>query len=270
MKKLLKFFSLAALVLLISACGSSTKDGVYQAMESTPSEGWSYYLTYEVKDGQMTNFEYNAVDLQNGGSKDKAALAKDGAYKLAPGNAGEWNEQAAVIEKWLEENQGLGDVTFDDEGKTDAVAGATIHFNNVETLLAAAQEAGPVEPGDLEDGVYYAQAPKDDQGYIYTLGYFVKNGVILGAHADAYQMGKVDGEEAKLFKSALSEEGKYDLGEEATAPYHEQLATVSQFIIDNQGFGDIEVNDEGKTDAISGATVAVKAWVELFDKAEKQ
>ena len=83
-------------------------------------------------------------------------------------------------------------------------------------------------------------------------------------------MAKVDGKETKQFKSALAAEGKYDLGEDATAPYDEQLKTVSQFIIDNQGFGDIELNDEGKTDGITGATVTVKAWVELFEKAEKK
>lgn len=269
MKKFLRFFSLVALVLVVSACGG-TKDGSFQAMESAPSNGWSYFLTYDVVDGKMTNFNYDAVSLQTGSAKMKSELSKAGAYKLAPGNAGEWHEQAAVIEKWLETNQGLGDVTFDEEGKTDAVAGATIHFNNVKTLLDAAAANGPVTKGELKDGVYFAKSGKDENGFVNTFGYFVNNGVILGALGDAFQMAKVDGTMTAVFKTTLAADGKYDLGEEAVAPYADQIAAISTFVVENQGFGDITVNEEGKTDAISGATIGVKAWVELFKKAELQ
>lgn len=269
MKKVFKFFSLAALVLVISACGgNSTKDGSYQAMDTVPGNGWTYFLTFDVKDGKMTNFDYNAVDIQSGNAKTKAEVSEAGDYKLAEGNAGEWHEQTAVIEKWLEDNQGLGDVTFNDEGKTDAVAGATIHFDNVETLLADALAAGPVEKGSLEDGVYFAEGKKDEKGFVATLGYFVNNGVILGAHVDAYQMAKVDGKEAKVFKTQMAIDGDYDLKSD-TGAYNEQAAAVGKFIVENQGFGDVKANDEGKTDAISGATIAVQAWLDLFEKAVK-
>lgn len=270
MKKVLRFFSLVALVLVVSACGG-TKDGTYQAMESAPANGWSYFLTYDIVDGKMTNFNYDAVNLQTGSAKTKGELSEAGIYKLAPGNAGEWFEQAAVIEKWLEDNQGLGDVTFDAEGKTDAVAGATIHFNNVQTLLDAAAANGVVTKGELTDGVYFAQGKKDDKGFTATLGYFVKNGVILGALGDAFTMAKnEEGQMAPVFKTTLAADGKYDLGAEAVAPYNDQVATISKFIVTNQGFGDITLNEEGKTDAISGATITVQGWVDLFAKAEKQ
>lgn len=271
MKKIFKGLLVMALVLFVSACGGSSapKDGFYQAAGQPTDSGWTYFMTFDVKDGKITNVDYNGVNLAEGVKDKKVDLSKAGGYKLAPGNAGEWHVQAEKINKYIEENQGLDGVEFNDEGKSDAIAGATIHYDDTVDLLKNALDAGPVEQGDLTDGIYFAEDKKfDDKGFKYTLGYFVNHGVILAVQADAYQMGKDDdGKEVKQFKTVLAKEGKYDLGEEAVASYDKQAQAVNDYILKN-GNLDVEVNEEGKTDAISGATVSVGHWVTLFKEAQ--
>ena len=272
MKKLFKGLALSALVLFLAACGGSStpKDGYYQAAGTVTSSGWTYYMTFEVVEGKMTKVDYNGVNLRDGVKYNKVTESEEGRYKLAPGNAGEWHVQAALINKFIEENQGVAGITFNDEGKSDAIAGATIHYDDTAKLIEDALAAGPVEQGTLTDGIYYkAETKADDKGYTYTFGYFVNHGVILTAHADAFQIAKEDGKEVKQFKTTLSKDGKYDLGADAVAPYHEQALAVAKFLIDNGSFDGVSVNDEGKTDAITGATVSVDRWIALFNELAK-
>lgn len=273
MKKLFRGFAVAALVLFLAACGgssSSDKDGYYQAAGTVTDSGWTYFMTFEMKDDKITNVKYNGVNLRDGVKEDKQTESEAGRYKLAPDATAPWHEQAKKIEEYIEKEGNVDKITFDKDGKSDAIAGATIHYDDTKKLLEDALAAGPVKKGDLKDGIYFAEdAKKDEKGFKYTLGYFVNQGVILTANADAYQMGKEDGKEVKQFKTTLAKDGKYDLGKDAAGSYDKQAQAVADYLIKNQNL-DIEVDKEGKTDAISGATVAVGHWVELYKELSKQ
>jgi major membrane immunogen (membrane-anchored lipoprotein) len=172
----------------------------------------------------------------------------------------------------LIEHQNFNGIKFDEAGKSDAISGATIMYSDVVDLFNEAKKAGPQEAGDFTNGVHYAEDAKaDDKGYIHTLAYFVNDGRIIAAHVDAYKLETVDGKPTKQFKTDLAQlpEGdanKYSLAEGSVAPYNEQANAVSKWIVDNQGFGDASIDSDGKTDAISSATITISNWVDLFNK----
>ena len=51
-----------------------------------------------------------------------------------PAAAGEWYEQAEALEKYIVEHQGL-DITLNEEGKTDAISGATINLTAIQEAV---------------------------------------------------------------------------------------------------------------------------------------
>lgn len=270
MKKLFKSFIALALVFVLVACGGGgdkLAEGKYQAAGATADNGWTSFVAFDVKDGKMENFKFDSVNLMTGDQETKAQQAAAGKYNMQKGGES-WDIQAKKIEDFVMEKQGLDDVKFDKDGKTDAVSGATVSFGELPALIKAAKDAGPVKAGDLKDGVHFAQAAKkDNNGFTYILGYFVNDGIIIAAHADAFKIDKVDGKETKVYKTVLSKAGKYNLADNAVGPYYEQAAKVVQHILDNQAL-DVKVDDKGKSDAISGATINIGNWVTLFQQAK--
>ena len=51
-----------------------------------------------------------------------------------PSAAGEWYEQAEALEKYIVDHQGL-DVILNEEGKTDAISGATINLTAIQEAV---------------------------------------------------------------------------------------------------------------------------------------
>ena len=51
-----------------------------------------------------------------------------------PSAAGEWYEQAEALEKYIVEHQGLN-VVLNEEGKTDAISGATINLTAIQEAV---------------------------------------------------------------------------------------------------------------------------------------
>ncbi|MFW6288513.1 MAG: hypothetical protein ACOC2Q_01900 [Spirochaetota bacterium] len=78
------------------------------------------------------------------------------------------------------------------------------------------------------------------------------------ATSEAGEFGAAGYEDGEL-KAELSQEGEYGMVEEtdAIAPWHEQAQAAEQWLIENQDIGELELDDEGRPDAISGATIRV-------------
>ncbi len=279
MKKLLSI--LFALALILVACGGDTEteekeekketevstyeDGYYHAMAAVDEKGWATVVMFEYKDGMIDTFEFDAYNLKTGSKKSKFEMSEAGEYNLPEGAVGTYHEQAQAIMDYVVENNGLEDVEFDSEGNSDAISGATIDYSDLGTLIDEALKAGPVEEGDLEDGVMFGKADTDDKGWTEQVAYFVDNGIIIGAHVDAT---KVEGEETS-YKSDLSVAGEYKLPDGSAAPLFEQFMTIEEEILADQAdFGNIEVDEEGKTDAISGATISLDGFIKAFNEAK--
>ncbi|WP_432408455.1 hypothetical protein [Wukongibacter sp. M2B1] len=122
------------------------------------------------------------------------------------------------------------------------------------------------EEAKYEDGVYFAKADdfSPNSGWMEVVTIEVKDGKIVtaqwnGAHKD----GGID-------KRTASKEGKYQMVEKggAKAPWYEQAEKVEAYLVDTQDPKAIEYkDDEGHTDAISGASIKVKGFFSLAEKA---
>ncbi len=276
MKKLIT--ALFAFMLVLTACGgddnnnnddnsSSREDGYYHAMGETASNGWTPYVTVVVTDGKISEFNLDSVNLKTGGDATKAELSMNGEYNLAEGAVASLHEQYETIEAFVLENDGFADVTFNDEGSSDGISGATIKYGFASELLDEALANGPVTNGVMpEDGVFFGTAVvADETEWADQVAYFVDKGIIIGVHVDA---AKVE-EGEKVFKTDLAEEGEYELAEGAVGTLIEQYTAIEENIMTmGADFATTSFDEEGKTDAISGATISVDGFVEAFENAE--
>ena len=267
---------------LMAGCGTSNKDsgsektqagkyadGVYFAQQDQydESSGWKSIVTLEVKDGKITKADWNALSIKGG--DDKKTASKNGTYGMkAQGNASaEWHEQAEKVEAYLIETQDPTKIKYsDEEGHTDAISGATIHVNDFFELAKKALDKGPLAKGPYKDGFYRAEADDFDanSGWKGTVDITVVGGNIVAANWNAVHK---DGGDDKKTASIKGDYGMKAKGN-ASAEWHEQAEKVEAYLIKTQDPKKIEYSDnEGHTDAISGATIHVNEFFTLAEKA---
>lgn len=120
------------------------------------------------------------------------------------------------------------------------------------------------EAAELADGTYYAEDDAFSNGWKYNVTLVVEDGKIT----DAVWNGEAeDGGDDKVTQSA---DGRYGMQEKgnASAEWHEQAALAEAYLIETQDPSAIEYSsDEGHTDAIAGATIHVKEFFDLAQKA---
>lgn len=241
-------------------------DGIYFAQEDGFAEnGWKYMVTVEVKDGAIASAVWNGANKNAG--PDKITLSTDGTYGMvAKGGAqAEWHEQAAATEAYLLEKQDPTMIEYTDaEGHTDAIAGVSIHVIEYFTLVEKALAAGPVGAGQYKDGAYHAESAEFDanSGWKSTVDLTVINGYIVAANWDGIHK---DGGDTKKVQSA---DGRYDMSVAgAKAPWHEQAAATEAVLLESQDPAAVELNAEGKTDAIAGVSISVGDFFTLAAEA---
>lgn len=242
------------------------EDGIYFAMQDEFSEksGWKDTVVVTVENGQIIDAEWNSVHKEGG--LDKRTSSEIGEYGMVEkgGAIAEWHEQAELTEQYLIETQDPTGIEWDDEGKTDAIAGVTQTVSTFFELVEKALAEGPVEKGPYEDGGYYAEADEFGKtGWKDTVSLTVINGNIVSAYWNAVHE---DGGDDKKTQSINGEYGMVEKGD-AIAEWHEQAELAEQYLLETQDPTAIEWNDEGKTDAISGVTMVVSSFFELAQKA---
>lgn len=123
--------------------GPYADGGYYASEDEFSSSGWKGYVSLLVKDGNIVNVFWSAV---NEAGDDKKTYDMEGNYQMVArgGAIDEWYVQAQRVEDYLLETQDPKAITYkDDEGHTDDIAGATIHVNDFYTLVEKALAAGP-------------------------------------------------------------------------------------------------------------------------------
>jgi major membrane immunogen (membrane-anchored lipoprotein) len=123
--------------------GPFADGGYYASEDEFSSSGWKGYVSLLVKDGNIVNVFWSAVDKDG---NDKKTYDKEGNYQMVArgGAIDEWYVQAERVENYLLETQDPGTITYkDDNGHTDDIAGATIHVNDFFSLVEKALAAGP-------------------------------------------------------------------------------------------------------------------------------
>jgi major membrane immunogen (membrane-anchored lipoprotein) len=70
-------------------------------------------------------------------------------------------------------------------------------------------------------------------------------------------------------KDLQSRNGEYGMvpQSDAQAAWYEQAERVEQYLLETQDPTDVRINDEGKTDAISGVSVTVESFFTLAQEA---
>jgi len=116
----------------------------------------------------------------------------------------------------------------------------------------------------MKDGTYTAKSDSlDEHGYADQVTVTIDSGKIVAVAIDSLD---ADGQK----KSDLSKNGIYDMSVAgAQWPWHEQVENLATYLVKNQG-AKIESFEDGKTDAISGCTIAVQGIIELFNEAVAQ
>lgn len=132
---------------------------------------------------------------------------------------------------------------------------------------ATPEPAAPVEApvSAYADGNYFAQGDFDaNSGWKSTVTMEVKDGKIVSVDWNGASVN------AGKNKKATSMDGGYPMVEKggASAPWHEQAALVEKYLVDTQKPEAINFSDaDGHTDSITGATIKVKDFAELAQKA---
>ena len=131
-------------------------------------------------------------------------------------------------------------------------------------LLVLIVSAG-VFAASYRDGVYFAQ---EDQfaksGWKYNVTLVVKNGRIKEVSWNGSNVN------AGLDKDTTSRKGLYKMVEfgGAIAPWWQQAEAVEKKLLQSQDINAITISDsDGHTEAVSGATIKVKPFVDLVKKA---
>lgn len=241
-------------------------DGKYFAMGDTfPENGWKETVTLEVKDGKIVDADWNAVSNQLG--IDKRTAVAEGKYPMvAAGKAqAEWDVQADAAEKYLIELQDPTKIEYsDDEGHTEAISGVSIHVNGLFDLAKKALDAGVATPGPLTDGTYHQEAAEfGDSGWKEFVDFVVMNGNIVAAKWNA-----INKDDPELDKLTAVAEGKYPMVEQgkAQAEWDVQAKAVEDYLLSNQNL-DLQLDAEGRTDAISGVSIHVNGFYDLIKEA---
>jgi major membrane immunogen (membrane-anchored lipoprotein) len=134
-----------------------------------------------------------------------------------------------------------------------------------ETETEAQAEAEETEAMDgLEDGIYFAEGEFSEQS-----GW--KNVVIL--EVDGGEIAEVTWtgahEQNGVPKYERSQQGEYGMMEnsDAMAPWFEQVDAVTSWLLENQDVSELSLDDEGRPDGISGASINVGGFKSLVQEA---
>ena len=234
------------------------KDGTYEAKADAPdNNGFTDVVTVTVKDGKIAEVNWEAVGADG---STKSVLSESGEYVMTEDGL-TWKEQAEALAKAVVENQSLSFLNLDEQGKTDAVSGVSISIGGFTALAEKClkEAAGITQTLELKDGTYEAKAEAaDNNGFIDQVTMTVADGKITEVNWEAV------GEDGSK-KSVLSENGEYVMTEDGLT-WKEQAEALANALIENQSLDFLQVNEQGKTDAVSGVSISVGGFISLAEK----
>jgi major membrane immunogen (membrane-anchored lipoprotein) len=206
------------------------------------------------------------------GVSDKKAYDKAGKYNMVKfGKAkAEWHLQATLVEEYLKKTQDISFSKYSNaEGKTDAITGASITVKEFFELANKAIAAGPVAKGMYaKDGWYYAaQVDFDAQsGWKDTVLITVVNGTVVDAVWNG--ISKDTKKKSKIVESATGKYGMVKFGK-SQSEWDAQAKLAEAALVKAQDPKKILQKGDGKTDAVTGVSIAVSGFLKLAEDALK-
>ena len=238
--------------------GAVLEDGTYE-VKGEPMDGYTDQVSMTVKEGKITEVVWESVGED--GSK-KSVLSETGEYVMTEDGL-TWKEQAEAMAAALVENQSLEFANLNEQGKTDAVSGVSISVGGFVNLAEQCMKeaAGLTQTLALQDGTYEAKGTPAD-GYTDQVTMTVKEGKITEV---AWESVGEDGSK----KSVLSENGEYVMTEDGLT-WKEQAEAMAAALVENQSLEFANLNEQGKTDAVSGVSISVGGFVNLAQQCMNQ
>lgn len=235
--------------------GAKLQDGTYEVKaDGADNSGFTDQMTMTVKDGKITELVWEAI-AEDG--KKKSVMSEEGEYVMTEDGL-TWKEQAEALAAAVIENQNVSFLNMDEQGKTDAVNGVSISVGGFVNLAEKCMKeaAGLTETVELKDGTYEAktEAP-DGNGFVDQVTMTVKDGKITEVVWEAVT------EDGKK-KSVMSEEGEYVMTEDGPT-WKEQAEALAAALVENQNLKFLNMDEQGKTDAVSGVSISVGGFVKL-------
>lgn len=261
-------------------------DGVYFAQDdSFGSSGYKGFVVITVEGGKVTDAEWGETNIQPIGNK--KTYAEEGKYGM------NWDVQAEAAEAWLVENQDpaqFDDLYTDEEGHTEALTtdagtAVSIHVMEFFELAKKALDSDPVQEGEYntpDDFVATASIPVDtadpeydpNNAWEYRADFVVVNGTIMSANYNAVFAGEFNDDTAKFFAKNDAGEvdetqplSKVELGMDYGMDWKANAEKADAFVVEKQGFPVEYTDDAGHTDSITGVSIHVKEFEELFKTA---
>lgn len=234
------------------------QDGTYTAKTAQADDnGFVGEVNLTVEGGKITavNWDYVTAD----GTR-KSVMSENGEYTMTE-DGPTWKEQSEALAAALVENQSLGFFTVDEQGKTDAVSGVSISIGEFLSLAedCMKQAAGVKEAAVLQDGTYVADAAEADQnGFVGEVSMTIADGKITNVVWDYIT---ADGTR----KSVMSENGEYTMTEDGPT-WKEQSEALAAALIENQSLDFFTVDEQGKTDAVSGVSISIGEFLSLAEQ----
>lgn len=108
------------------------------------------------------------------------------------------------------------------------------------------------------DGQYFISSPIESNGYYAEAMIYVESGVISDVVIDART---IDG----VLKSELSKSGNYIMTEYGML-IHQQFEEIERFIVMTNSTSALNVNENGKTDAIASVSISVAPYISIIDE----
>ena len=130
---------------------------------------------------------------------------------------------------------------------------------------------------EAETVAYHGEAGPDSHGWLIVADYEKKGDDIISATFDCMMLNKHeyvvdDGLDYAIgdIKTDLSKAGKYDLKlAGATLEWHEQIAEVEKYFVENDGWEGIKFDDSGHdVDSVTSATIHFSEFKEAADAAK--
>ena len=109
----------------------------------------------------------------------------------------------------------------------------------------------------LSDGTFTAKGEPDSNGFTEEVTLTVKDGKITEVNWDGIT-------EDGTKKSVMSENGEYVMTEDGPT-WKEQAEALAVALIENQSLRFLTTNAEGKTDAVSGVSIAIGSFISLTE-----
>lgn len=114
-----------------------------------------------------------------------------------------------------------------------------------------------LDQATLSDGTFTAKGEPDSNGFTEEVTLTVKDGKITEVNWDGIT-------EDGTKKSVMSENGEYVMTEDGLT-WKEQAEALADALIENQSLRFLTTNEEGKTDAVSGVSIAVGSFISLTE-----